>query len=171
MQITHVTADAPHWPAYVKHLQRVGMAKWALEDGQPADGLHYLGAVEGNAVIGHISLLQQPITCPATDWSANLEHAIVGPSGSSLQETFVYTFAVDEAHRRQGFGSTLQKAALAYTRDLGCYQMRSWSSLDHPANYALKIKLGFAMHPTRYETGSGLTVTGAYFVKMVQAPS
>jgi GNAT superfamily N-acetyltransferase len=167
LHITLFTPDNPHWPAYVAHLRRVNMAKWALVDGNPMESLHYLGAVDGETVIGHISLRQQPITCPTTDWSAALDHAVTGPDGEALQETYVYTFAVDADHQRQGIGSGLQEAALAYTRDLGCYQMRSWSSLNHPENYALKIKLGFAMHPERFTTDGGLTVTGVYFVKTV----
>ena len=45
--------------------------------------------------------------------------------------------------------------------------MRSWSSLDKPANYALKLSLGFAMHPSVHDAASGYQVSGVYFVKRV----
>jgi hypothetical protein len=79
----------------------------------------------------------------------------------------VQTFHVNETNRRSGLGERLQQHALTVTRDLGCYQMRSWSSLDRDANYLLKLKLGFAAHPAVYKTESGLEVSGIYFVKKV----
>lgn len=56
---------------------------------------------------------------------------------------------------------------LRLTKDLGAYQMCSWSSLDRQVNYALKLNLGFAVCPAVYETDSGLKVSGVYFVKTV----
>jgi hypothetical protein len=61
----------------------------------------------------------------------------------------------------------LQLAALEKTRELGCFQMRSWSSLDKPANYQLKLSLGFGFHPEVQDTASGLKVSGGYFVRTV----
>jgi hypothetical protein len=61
----------------------------------------------------------------------------------------------------------LQEAALDFAKESSCIQMRSWSSLDKPANYQLKISLGFAFHPEVQQTPSGLRVSGGYFVKRV----
>lgn len=161
--------DHPHWQDYVAHMQRANMARWAVDaNGQPRTPLHFLGVHKDNAVIGHISLKQQPLTCPATSWSAELDPTVYNADGTPLTELYVYTFAVDEAHRRRGIGRALQCAALEYTRAQGCYQLRSWSSLDHPENYQLKIALGFAMHPAIFKTDSGLEVSGVYFVKSVR---
>jgi GNAT superfamily N-acetyltransferase len=70
-------------------------------------------------------------------------------------------------HRRKGIGRALQEEALVITKELGCIQMRSWSSLDAMANYQLKLNLGFGFHPEIQETPSGLRVSGGYFVKRV----
>ena len=44
--------------------------------------------------------------------------------------------------------------------------MRSWSSLDKPANYALKLALGFAVHPGYdYVARLDKWVPGAFFIK------
>jgi GNAT superfamily N-acetyltransferase len=143
------------------------MVRWALGDGQPAPDVHFLGVIEADQVIGHISVRVQDLVTPLTEWSVGQDHGLRGSAGEPLRETFVNTFAVDETHRRQGFGRALQIAALDLTRELGCYQMRSWSSLDRTANFALKISLGFAVFPAVYTTGSGQPISGAYFVKTV----
>jgi GNAT superfamily N-acetyltransferase len=163
--------DAAHplWPAYVAHLVRVGMARGEALDtqGEPKPRCHYLGAVRGDQVIAHIAIQEQALVVPATAWSGGSATPLAGADGHGLRETFVRAFAVEEAHRRQGYGRALQLAALARTRALGCYQMRSWSSLDKPANYALKLALGFAVHPAISVTPRGQEISGVYFVKTV----
>jgi hypothetical protein len=47
--------------------------------------------------------------------------------------------------------------------------MRSWSSLDKPENYQLKLSLGFALHPSTHDAAAGYPVSGVYFVKRVDA--
>ena len=123
--------------------------------------------VEADQVIGHISVRVQNLVIPPIEWNAGQEHVLRRSGGDPLRETFVNTFAVDETHRRQGYGRALQIAALNLTREQGCYQMRSWSSLDKTANYALKISLGFAVLPAVYRADSGQQISGAYFVKTV----
>ena len=128
------------------------MARWALRNGAHDPECHYLGvAVEGgNDVIGHLSLRVQSLELPGS---------------LALMETFVNTFAVEPEYRRRGYGRALQQASVRLSGDLNCYQMRSWSSLDHPENYTLKIALGFGVHPAVIETATGETVKGVYFVK------
>ena len=139
-----------------------------LADGnQPKEDIIFLGLVEDNDLIGNITIKVQDIIIPATEWGGGVETSLTEPDGDTLQETYVQTFSIEAAHRRKGHGRTLQEAALALTRALGCYQMRSWSSLDKTANYALKLSLGFALHPATYETKDGLHVSGVYFVKRV----
>lgn len=169
MPVDRFAPDDALWPAYVAHLQRIGQARWVVDaDGQPlAADAHFLGVIIGENVVGHISLKVQPILIPATEWAGGQATPLAGPDGDPLRETFVQTFAVEEVHRRQGYGRALQLAALDLTRDLGCYQMRSWSSLDKPANYALKLSLGFAAHPAKSDTPAGYAVSGVYFVKTV----
>jgi GNAT superfamily N-acetyltransferase len=117
--------------------------------------------MEGRSVVGHISLRRQAITIPAVPGQAATG---INRQGQPLEELFVQTFAVDEAYRRRGYGRVLQISAVELARDAGCYQMRSWSSLDHEENYALKLSLGFAICPAVYVTESGASINGVYFV-------
>jgi GNAT superfamily N-acetyltransferase len=157
------------WSAYIAHLNRVKMALWVVDENEhPKPGIYFLGVITGSQIIGHISLQLQAIIIPRTEWGGGGPSSLVDAIGVPLRETFVQTFAVDEEHRRKGYGRELQIAALTMTKELGAYQMRSWSSSDKPANYALKISLGFSAHPTIYTTDSGLEVSGVYFIKTLQ---
>lgn len=159
MPVERFSPDHPLWSAYQDHLVHEDIARWVIaHNGRPFPGVHFWGVVEGSAVIGHISLLVQDIVSQATPVKRN---------GITLRETFVQTFSVDERYRRRGHGKALQLAALALTKGLGCYQMRSWSSWDKPANYALKLSLGFAVHPAIYKTESEQEISGVYFIKVV----
>ncbi|MEJ2758757.1 MAG: GNAT family N-acetyltransferase [Anaerolineales bacterium] len=104
---------------------------------------------------------------PPTEWAGDRDRTLRDADGKPLYETLVETFFVDSPHRRRGHGRDLQLAALEKTRELGCFQMRSWSSLDKPANYQLKLSLGFGFHPEVQDTASGLKVSGGYFVRTV----
>ncbi len=162
------TPDHPRWPHYVAHLKQVGMAQWVLDDeNRPLVGVYFLGITGADSVIGHISLKMQNIIIPATEWGGGHEIPVTGSDNYPLREMFVQTFAVEEAYRRQGYGRALQLEALKLTEKLGCYQMRSWSSLDKNANYALKLDWGFAIQPAIYETDSRLRVSGVYFVRSI----
>jgi len=168
MTVERITPDDGLWPDCVNHLKRVNMARWVIEhDSDLIEGLICLGYIRDNKVIGHITFRVQDIICPATEWSGGEAMPVPGADGQPLKETYVYTFAVEEKYRRQGCGRAIQLSALGWTRRLGCYQMRSWSSTDKTANYALKLSLGFAVHPGTYETASGYPVSGVYFVKTV----
>lgn len=156
------------WPALIGHLEITKMDRWALSpDCRALPNVKYLALQNGLKVLGHISLQLQALECPATPWTGGNPIPLMDPDGNTLMETFVRTFAVDPVERRKGYGRCLQMAALELTKELGCVQMRSWSSADHPANYGLKIGLGFAAHPSTYELHDGRKISGAYFVKRV----
>jgi len=160
--------EHPDWLALVAHLHRSNDARWVLEeDDQPHANTFFLGIKHGDTVVASLTLKRQPITIPASAWSSGESHWLQGPNNLPLEELFVQTFTVEEAHRRQGHGEALQRAGLSLAAELGCYQLRSWSSLDRTANYALKLKLGFAAHPAIFITDTGLEVSGVYFVKTV----
>jgi GNAT superfamily N-acetyltransferase len=172
MEIRRVSDGDAAWPAFVAHLERARMARHALDDaGRLADDFHALAAVEGDEVVGHLVLNCRPLVVPETEWSAGRDHAVRGADGEPVTETFVATFAVDEGHRRRGHGRALQRAALDLSRELGAWQMRSWSSLDRPENYALKLSLGFTASPTTEPWGrDGSSVCGMYFTARTGPP-
>lgn len=166
MPVQQFSPDDGLWPDYITHLRRVNMARWGVAaDGSPLEDMFYFGVVAESCIVGHLSLKRQPILVPDGAGGAS---ALVGAAGRALEEMFVQTFAVEENHRRRGYGRALQMAVLDFTRKNNCYQLRSWSSTaDHRANYALKISLGFGAFPALYETPSGAKVGGVYFVKTV----
>jgi GNAT superfamily N-acetyltransferase len=118
-------------------------------------------------VVGNLTLMKQALTIPPSEWAGEQDLCLYGANGELLYEMFVQTFSVDEAYRRRGIGRTLQEEGLRQTQLMGCYQMRSWSSLDRSENYRLKFGMGFAFFPAIYETAGGLKVSGGYFVKVV----
>jgi GNAT superfamily N-acetyltransferase len=166
MAVERFSQDHPLWGAYLEHLDRVEMARWVLDpDGHPLPELVFLGMVEEGIVIGHIALRVQDILVPALDRNEN--EILIGPGGQPLRETFVFTFAVDEPHRHRGHGRALQTAAIALTKALNCFQIRTWVPLDRPINYALNLGMGFAVHPDVKQTPNGVRLGGVYFVKTV----
>jgi GNAT superfamily N-acetyltransferase len=161
-QINVERFDATHtlWHSYVAHLRRASMVRWSISPEElPLENTVYLGTRANRLVIGHISVRIQPIQIPGMD------QVLRDSSGDILNELFVQTFAVEENYRRRGYGRALQQAALNLLPTLHCCQMRSWSSFDKPANYALKISLGFAVCPATYEAPNGEKISGVYFVK------
>ncbi|MBN1679769.1 MAG: GNAT family N-acetyltransferase [Anaerolineae bacterium] len=168
MKVEQFTPKHRLWPSYLAHLRRVDMMRRVLDDqDQPHTSICYLGAISDDSVVGHLTFKVQNIVVPASLLSDGNAVILTGADGKRLRETFVQTFAVDEDHRRQGYGRSLQVAALALSKAFGCYQMRSWSPLDKPANYLLKIGLGFSMYPALSDNEDGKPVGGVYFVKTV----
>jgi GNAT superfamily N-acetyltransferase len=150
VQIITVTPQHPLWNALLAHLVAVGMARSALEGDQPKPDTHYLAACLGEQIAGHISFRVQALLVEPSALNQHQPQPLTDGDGVTLQETFVQTFAVLEAYRRRGFGRALQAAALEATRALNCCQMRSWSSVDKHANYALKLSMDFAVCPALY---------------------
>jgi GNAT superfamily N-acetyltransferase len=162
MRIKPITLNDALWRAYIMHLTDASMKQHALADHQPKPDTYHIVAHLLDTVIGHISIRMQLIATPSTAWATKVN--ITHRDSQSLYETFVQTFYVAEIHRRQGIGQALQRAALQKSQHLGCYQMRSWSSTDKIANYALKIKMGFAIHPATITISSGQEISGVYFI-------
>jgi GNAT superfamily N-acetyltransferase len=79
-----------------------------------------------------------------------------------LREGYVEAFGVLLSFRRRGIGQALQEYAIAYCRDHHCYQIRSRSPVTSRENYALKLKMGYAIHPS-HENDS------YYFIKTFQS--
>jgi len=169
MQVIQLSPDDKWWQVFVAHLKNSGDAQGVWdESGLPKEkSLLFLAVKVGEQIVGSLTLKKQPVTIPATDWAGERDRNLRGAGGGLIYEMFVQTFTVDQAYRRRGLGRALQVAALQKTKLLGCYQMRSWSSLDKHENYQLKLGMGFGFHPEIQETSSGLKVSGGYFVKVV----
>ena len=167
MMLTDVTEFLPAqaaWQAYLDHLERVKMLASATDHGEPKADCFYLGVSVEAMVIGHLSLRRQPISVPVSSLN-QAELRLLDSADEPLNEAFVQSFAVEPDYRWRGYGRALQQTALLKTRELGCYQLRSWSSADKRENYALKISLGFAILPALYPLPGGAPISGVYFVK------
>jgi GNAT superfamily N-acetyltransferase len=141
------------------HLTATDNLKWLkTEAGAFKPHLVIIGAFEADSAVGHISLQKQKLRLPR-------QGRVLTRAGQELWEAFVQTFEVEESYRNRGIGTRLQEAAIAESRRLGCYQLRSWSSHDKPANYRVKLRLGFAFHPGFFVVEkTGKSIPGGYFV-------
>ncbi|HUT97838.1 MAG TPA: GNAT family N-acetyltransferase [bacterium] len=166
-RIRPITPDRPGDEELRAHLAKTGQERDFPD--LRGEGVFAFGAFDGAKLVGDISVKVQPVAVPPGIPVPVLElpqKTFSEAAGRDLLEGFVQSFAVEEAHRRRGLGRRLQLAALGECRRRGFYQMRSWSSLDKPANYALKLALGFAVHPGHdYVARLGKWVPGAFFVK------
>ena len=106
---------------------------------------HTLVATVENHIVGVLRFVVQEI-------GPEYDRDSVTNDNSALTEAKVLTFAVDSPHQRHGVGSRLQLAAVSAARELGCFQIRSFSSGSNVANHALKLKLGFAVVPDPRES-------------------
>ncbi len=100
-----------------------------------------LGAFIDNRCVGFLRLLIQRIG--SDEGRPPIMHA-----GEPLREGYVMAFAVVPQHRRQGIGQSLQERAIDLCQQRGCYQIRSRSPITSHENYALKLKMGYALHPS-----------------------
>ncbi|HML24939.1 MAG TPA: GNAT family N-acetyltransferase [Aggregatilinea sp.] len=167
MPVERFSADHPLWDSYLTHLDRVDMARWVVDmDGCAKPDIICLGAIVEDSVAGHITLRVQDMRVPVPGRD-DAQTTIPGADGLPLRETFINTFAVDVEYRRQGHGRALQTAAIALTKALGCYQIRSWTPFETPVNYATMIALGYAVHPALTTTEHGRTLGGVYFIQTV----
>jgi GNAT superfamily N-acetyltransferase len=69
-------------------------------------------------------------------------------NGKVLLESYVEAFGVLPELRRMGIGQALQETAIQIASALGCYQIRSRTPFSARENYALKLKMGYAIHPS-----------------------
>ena len=128
---------------------------------QIEENTHFLAALLDGRLVGLLLFIVQPIG-PEMDVPV-----VTDREGQPLLEAKIRAFHVLEQHRNGGVGMALQKKALEIAPTLGCYQVRSRSELDKGANYSIKLKLGFAMHPANRTFRDGTKSGGVYWVKCV----
>ena len=161
LQICEWQAGHPRWHEVYKVTETLGQTKWVECLFVWHQSSHLLvatsDATSDDAVVGFLRLVTQKI-------GADDELPPTVFAGKPLVEAKVMAFGVLAPYRRQGIGWALQAAAIELARQLGCYQLRSYSSGDKEANHRLKIAMGFAMH----RTVRGNDQQGAYFVMPLQ---
>jgi GNAT superfamily N-acetyltransferase len=106
-----------------------------------AEATVVLGAFRGDDCVGFLRYVVQWI-------GADCGRPPILRNGQRLREGYVETFGVAPSARRQGIGEALQLHAMDQCRSLGCYQIRSRSPVTSVENYALKLKMGYVVHPS-----------------------
>ncbi len=153
MIISLWTPEHPRWLALLACVEAEGQTDWLDASYDFHLSSHVLVATDDSAVMGFLRFVIQymgpPDDCP-----------VLMQAGNPLTEAKILAFGVPERFRRQGVGTELQRQSIVYARELGCYQLRSYSELSHAENYALKLKLGFAAFPEQRANGQ----QGVYFV-------
>jgi GNAT superfamily N-acetyltransferase len=143
----------PRWQELVSFMEAEEQAYYWQEEAHFVQFQHYfLVALRDNELVGFLQFFLQSIgpdrDCPP-----------LSLNGILLIEAKIIAFAVRQGRRRQGIGIALQYQAISRARELGCYQLRSYSSNTpaHEANYQLKLAMGFAAQPEfRGENNTGV---------------
>jgi GNAT superfamily N-acetyltransferase len=146
-------AAHPRRPELRAFVEAQGQTRWVNFAAAWHRSSHLLVAAQDGAIAGFLRYTVQEIGP-----DAGCPPVLLGDV--PLLEAKVLAFAVDAAHQRQGIGRALQVALIAAARRQDCYQVRSHSGGDHPANHQLKLGLGFAIHPIV----RGDDDKGAYFI-------
>jgi GNAT superfamily N-acetyltransferase len=119
---------------------------------------HCLVALQENRVVGLLQFAVLPI-------GPEIGFPPVCRDGQVLVEAKIHLYAVHPGCRGQGIGTALQRYAIRRARELGCYQLASYSAYGREANYHVKLSLGFAVQPEIH----GEHEMGVYFVMPLQS--
>lgn len=133
-----------HTPAYAALLvlgEQLNQATYLAAREPYIERSVLLGAFHQQQCLGLLRLVLQVI-------GSEHSRTPIVVAGRPLREGYVEAFGVAPAYRRQGIGQRLQQHAIALCRQEQCYQIRSRSPISSVENYALKLKLGYAIQPS-----------------------
>lgn len=134
----------PHTPAYDDVLLLAGQldqAKYIPERETHIVTSILLGAFIQSTCAGFLRFLIQVI-------GSDQGRTPITHNNRVLMEGYVEAFGVAPTFRRRGIGQQMQERAIAICTQRGCYQIRSRSPITSQENYALKLKMGYAIHPS-----------------------
>ncbi|NTV36045.1 MAG: GNAT family N-acetyltransferase [Anaerolineaceae bacterium] len=132
----------PRWNEFVTCLEKAApeQAPFVFEEYYREYTSCLFVALQSDEVVGFIRFAIQPIGQETKSPSLFL-------NGVQLTEAKIHAFAVLKDARGQGIGTELQKRTIRRAKELGCYQVASYSSFGNDANYGIKLSLGFAAQP------------------------
>jgi GNAT superfamily N-acetyltransferase len=139
--IREVRPDTALYAAVLRVADNLGQKKYIVREYPFARDRILLAAVEGDDPRGFLLALVQTI-------GTEEGRPPILFKGEPLLECYVNAFGVVPELRRHGIGESLQEAVMRIASDLGCHQMRSRSPVKATENYALKLKMGYAVHPS-----------------------
>jgi GNAT superfamily N-acetyltransferase len=149
----------PRWQEFTKCLETVAPDQVSFVLGRYYQEYpsYLFVALQFNEVVGFLRFAIQPIGPEAKCPPLYLD-------GAQLTEAKIHAFAVREDSRVQGIGTELQKQAIHRARELGCFQVASYSSYGREANHHIKLSLGFGAQPEVH----GNNQQGVYFIMPLQ---
>lgn len=152
----------PRWQEFIICLETVApdQVPFVLGEYYRQHPSYLFVALHFNEVVGFLRFAIQPIGPEAKCPPLYLD-------GAQLTEAKIHAFAVREANRGQGIGTELQKRAIRRARELGCFQVASYSSYGREANHHIKLSLGFGAQPEVH----GDDQQGVYFILPLQGLS
>jgi GNAT superfamily N-acetyltransferase len=145
----------PKWEKLLHIIDSMGQADWFSLHADFHHSNHILVALVNGEVVGFLRFTVQYI-------GPDRDLPLIEFQGVALNEAKILAFGVIDQFKRHGIGEALQKRAIAWAKTLGCYQVRSHSGGDSPANHQLKLSLGFAVHPTLKDDDDP---HGVFFIK------
>lgn len=141
------------WSDLRRVIDALDQARWVDSNFDWHQSSHMFVALDEGEIVGFLRFVTQII-------GLEEDHQPVTLSGAELIEAKVLAFGVPPERRNRGIGRRLQEHALQCASQLGCYQIRSHSSGANTENHALKLAMGFAVHPVV----RGDDLGGVYFV-------
>ena len=150
----------PRWQEFTECLQAVAsdQASFVFGKHYQAYPAYLLVALQSNEVVGFLRFAVQPIGPEAKCPPLSL-------NGVQLTEAKIHAFAVREDKRGQGIGTELQRQTIRRAKELGCFQVASYSSYGRDTNHHIKLSLGFGAQPEIH----GDNQQGVYFIMPLQA--
>ena len=145
----------PRWQDFVDCLETAApdQTKFVLGKRYQEYQSYLFVALQDEKVVGFLRFAVQPIGPEANCPPLYLD-------GAQLTEAKIHAFAVQEASRGQGIGTELQRQAIRRAKELGCFQVASYSSYGREANHHIKLSLGFGAQPEVH----GDNQHGVYFI-------
>lgn len=143
MQVTPVEVQAVTraYHALLHVADQRDQARYIAAHAPHIDESPLLGAFVAEQCVGFLRLVIQVL-------GREYARTPIVVAGAALREGDVEAFGVLPEHHRRGIGQRLQAWAIKLCRERGCYQSRSRSPIASVENYALKLKLGYAIQPS-----------------------
>ncbi len=139
--IEELTTDHPDWREFVALVNDLNQEDWAFNPYFERFSRYFLAAKQDGIIVGFLMFVVWDIGPHDRD------HPPLQMYGKTLREVKILAFGVKDGYRRQGIGTALQEYAIKQAKLFGCYQVRSVSGENHPANHQLKLSMGFAVEP------------------------
>lgn len=141
LRVVEVKESTPAYASLLAVAEHLDQARYVAVREAYSEASVLLGAFDAEQCLGFLRFVVLVI-------GRDCGRSPIISHGQPLREGFVEAFGVLPDYRRQGIGQGLQERAITLCQEHGCYQIRSRSPITSHANYALKLKMGYAIQPS-----------------------